>query len=325
MNASTTPLATPPGIPIALSALLSILGTFFQLGITAAADRPNIVWILSEDSSKHYFRHFDPDGVETPNIESLAADGVTFNHAFSCAPVCSVARTTLLTGCYGPRIGTQFHRAIAKAAIPTGLELSPARLKAAGYYTTNRSKEDYNVVVDQEVWDDSSAQATWKSRPDRSAPFFHVQTLNASHEGSLHFKNAVFEKSKASLDSVSVPAYLPNTPLVRFTKAYYGDRIQAIDKEVGQLVEQLRQDGLLESTFIFFFGDHGGVLPRSKGYLFEAGLHVPLVVRIPDQYRALAPFERGSRSNGFVEFVDFPATVLALAGLSPSAAADGKV
>lgn len=292
--------------------------------LTATADSPNIVWILSEDSSKHHFRHFDSGGVATPNIESLAASGVTFDRAFSNAPVCSVARTTLLTGCYGPRIGTQFHRAISKAPIPSGLTLFPARLKAAGYYTTNNSKEDYNVVNDQDIWNDSSKRATWKARPTAETPFFHVQTLTASHESSLHFTESEFDPSLRDLDQVQVPAYLPDTPLVRFTIARYQDRIRSIDKQVGELVEQLRLDGLLESTFILYFGDHGGVLPRSKGYLFETGLHVPLVVRVPEAFRELSPFTRGERTDGFVEFVDFAATTLALAGLDPSPAADGQ-
>jgi len=289
-----------------------------------AADRPNVMWILSEDSSKHYFRHFDPDGTPTPQIESLAANGVTFDHAFSNAPVCSVARTTLLIGCYGPRIGTQFHRAIQNANVPAGLTLFPARLKAAGYYTTNNSKQDYNVVLPKQVWDKSSDKATWRNRPTDDTPFFHVQTIKVSHESSLHFPKSSFEASKLDVSNVQVPAFLPDTPLTLYTKSYYHTRIQEVDKQVGALIDQLREDGLLESTFVFYFGDHGGVLPRSKGYLFETGLHVPLVVRVPEKFKRLCPFEVGSRTEGFVEFVDFPATTLALAGIDPSPAADGK-
>ncbi|MGV3483786.1 MAG: sulfatase-like hydrolase/transferase [Planctomycetaceae bacterium] len=306
--------------------IVSLCLVIWALGasMAAGADRPNIVWILSEDSSKHYFRHFDPDGVSTPSIESLAASGVTFDRAFSNAPVCSVARTTLLTGCYGPRIGTQFHRANVRVPVPGGLTLFPARLRAAGYYTTNNSKEDYNVVKDAEVWDDSSKRATWRARPTAETPFFHVQTITLSHESSLHFPESDFTDSQSDLDAIKVPAYLPDTPLIRYTKARYQERIQAVDKQVGELVEKLRADGLLESTFIIYCGDHGGVLPRSKGYLFETGLHVPLVVRIPEKFAELSPFAAGSRTQGFVEFVDFAATTLSLAGLSPSPQADGQ-
>ena len=68
----------------------------------AAADRPNFVWILSEDNSKHFMKLFDEHGADTPNIAKLAEHGLIFNHAFSNAPVCSVARTTLMTGILAP-------------------------------------------------------------------------------------------------------------------------------------------------------------------------------------------------------------------------------
>ena len=105
---------------------------------------PNIVWITSEDNSKHYLKIFDDNGVSTPNIESLAATGIIFTHAFSNAPVCSVARSTLISGSYGPRIGTQFHRKQELVPLPEGVEMFPAYLRKAGYYTSNNSKEDYN-------------------------------------------------------------------------------------------------------------------------------------------------------------------------------------
>ena len=114
--------------------------------LSIAAERPNIVWIVSEDNSIHYLEHFFPGGAKAPNIEALAAHGLTFQHAFSNAPVCSVARTTLATGCYGPRIGTQFHRRYKLAPMPDGLKMFPAYLRDAGYYTTNNSKKDYNAV-----------------------------------------------------------------------------------------------------------------------------------------------------------------------------------
>ena len=158
----------------------------FSSSLVIAADRPNVVWIMSEDNSKHYLKHFDRHGAETPNIEALAQHGVTFDRAFSCAPVCSVARTTLITSCYGPRIGTQFHRRLAMAPMPDGLKMFPAYLRDAGYYTTNNSKQDYNAQK-RSVWDDSSKRATWKNRPDSSTPFFHVVTSTLSHEGKLHF------------------------------------------------------------------------------------------------------------------------------------------
>ncbi|WP_144059535.1 sulfatase-like hydrolase/transferase, partial [Rhodopirellula sallentina] len=133
-----------------MSARISIAGALLFVGaivtpIQAESPRPNIVWIMSEDNSKHYLKHFDIHGVSTPAIESMAKHGITFDRAFSNAPVCSTARTTLITGCYGPRIGTQYHRRSRLAPMPEGVEMFPVYLRDVGYFTTNSSKTDYNA------------------------------------------------------------------------------------------------------------------------------------------------------------------------------------
>lgn len=302
---------------------------FLLIGLSAtgikAADRPNVVWILSEDNSKHYLQLFDPAGTTTPNIAAMAKEGVLFQRAFSNAPVCSVARTTLLTGCYAPRIGTQYHRRSKLAAMPTDVQMFPAYLRSAGYYTTNNSKEDYNAVKADNVWDDSSRKASWKNRPNTETPFFHMQTFGQSHEGSLHFsrKKMESEPTNHAPNKVTLAPYHPDTKTFRYTHARYLDRIQDIDQLVGEVIQQLEADGVLEETFVFYFGDHGGVLPRSKGYPYEAGLHVPLVVRVPEKFKDLSPLPRSSQTDGFVEFVDFGPTVLDLAGVEIPKGVDG--
>jgi uncharacterized sulfatase len=139
-----------------------------------AADRPNIVWLVSEDNSVHYLKHFDEHGAPTPRIEALAAHGLTFDHAFSNAPVCSVARTTLATGCYGPRIGTQYHRRSVSVPLPDGMKMFPEYLRGAGYYTANNNKTDYNAIPGKNVWDESSRKASWRKRKD-GQPFFYAK------------------------------------------------------------------------------------------------------------------------------------------------------
>ena len=291
-----------------------------------SADRPNIVWIVSEDNSKHYLKLFDENGATAPHIEALAAHGIAFTHAFSNAPVCSVARTTLATGAYAPRLGTQFHRRSKPAALPADLELFPDYLRKAGYYTSNHSKEDYNTESSISCWNDSSKNGTWRNRPDKTQPFFHMQSHTESHESSLHFDPAILTTEKTHHDpaAVQLPPYFPDTPLFRYTYARYLDRMQVIDGIVGETVAKLQADGLLEDTFIFYFGDHGGVLPRSKGYLYESGLHVPLVVRIPENWKNLSAFEVGSKAEGFVSFIDFAPTALNLAGVKIPGQMDGK-
>ena len=289
-----------------------------------APTRPNFVWIMSEDNSKHYLRHFDPDGAPAPNIEAMASHGITFDRAFSCAPVCSVARTTLITACYAPRIGTQFHRRSKAATLPAGLEMFPTFLRRAGYYTTNNSKEDFNAVAES-PWDMSSKKASWKNRPTTSTSFFHVVTFGDSHESSLHVDLSLPKnKPETDPDLVRLQPYFPDTPLFRQTLARYHDRMKVIDGHVGEVIKELRQSGELENTFVFYFGDHGGVLPGSKGYLYESGLHVPLVIRTPERFQDLAKRELGSRTEGFVEFVDFGPTVLNLAGVTVPKNVDGK-
>lgn len=294
-------------------------------GTESASNRPNIVWIVSEDNSKHYLKLFDEAGVATPHIEALAKDGLIFDHAFSNGAVCSVARTTLATGCYAPRIGTQFHRRSKHATLPKNFELFTYYLKEAGYYTTNNSKEDYNAVKGKDTWDDSSRNADWRNRGDKAQPFFHMQSHAESHEGKLHFSRETFESEKTNNDpdKVTLPDYFPDTELFRYTYASYLDKIQTIDDIVGKTIEKLEEDGVLEDTFVFYFGDHGGVLPRSKGYIYESGLHVPLVIRIPEKWKHLVDAERGTRQKGFVSFVDFAPTALKLAGVSIPDQMDG--
>ncbi len=296
------------------------------LSVARAAERPNFVWILSEDNSKHYLKLFDEHGAATPAIERLASAGIALDHAFSGAPVCSVARTTLMSGMYAPRVGFQYHRKSRLAELPGGGQLFPAYLRAAGYYTTNNSKKDYNVVEGKDVWDESSNKATWRKRPTPATPFFHMQTTTVSHESSLHFSAAQMKPDALTTkpDEVTVAPYHPDTPTFRYTVARYHDRMQAVDAEVAKLVARLEEDGLLEDTFIFYFGDHGGVLPRSKGYVYESGLHVPLVVRVPEKWRHLVDFKPGSRATGFVSFIDFGPTVLQLAGVEIPPTIDGK-
>ncbi|AUP80540.1 sulfatase family protein [Flavivirga eckloniae] len=298
---------------------------FLLTVLTIEGQRPNIVWITSEDNSKHYLKLFDPNGVETPHIESLAKKGIQFNRAFSNAPVCSAARSTLITSVYGPRLASHYHRAEGKIQLPEGFEMFPAFLRRAGYYTTNNSKEDYNIIKSDSVWDASSKKASWRNR-NVGQPFFHVHNMHTTHEGRLHFskEDIDIERLKVQGSLVFVQPNHPQTETFKYSNLLYRDKIQAMDKEVGVVIEALKKDGLLEDTIIFYFSDHGGVLPDSKGYLKETGLHVPLVVQVPSKYQELSNFKPGSKTDRFVSFVDFGATVLSLAGIDIPKFMDGE-
>ena len=306
---------------------LVIICWFLELSYSAEpTKRPNFVFIVSEDNSIHYLRLYGNKLGITPNIERLADNGLTFNHAFSGAPVCSVARSTLATAMHAPRVGFQYHRKSALASLPPGVKPWSQVLRENGYYTTNNAKTDYNFNVNRkEVWDMSSNKATWRNRPNKAMPFFHMQSFADSHESRLHFPLKQMETpTKTSPDDVMLQPYFPDTPIMRYTKARYYDRIRVIDSQVGKIVNQLKEDGILEDTFVFYFGDHGGVMPRSKGYAYESGLHVPLVVRIPENFKKLIDHKRGTRTNGFVSFIDFGPTVLNLASISVHKELDGQ-
>ncbi len=294
-------------------------------GAAEPPDKPNFLWIISEDNSAHFLKHWDKNGAPAPHIENLAARGITFDRAFSNSPVCSVARTTLISSCYAPRIGTQFHRHAKIAPMPDGVKMFPAYLRDAGYYTTNNAKTDYNATPGKGVWDDSSRKAHWRNRVP-GQPFFHKLTLTNSHESSLHFSADRIASTPTATGpaSVTLPPIHPDTPTFRYTYAAYHDRIRDVDSLVGKTVAELETDGLLENTFIFYFGDHGGVLPRSKGYAYQTGLHIPLAVRIPKNFQHLSPLPAGSRTSAFVSFVDFGPTLLNLAGLTPPEGVDGS-
>ncbi len=286
---------------------------------------PNIVWITSEDNSKHYMKLFDKNGIETPNIEKLANKGIKFTRAFSNAPVCSAARSTLIAGCYGPRLASHYHRRLKQVPMPQGVEMFPAFLKQAGYYTTNNSKEDYNIIKSDSVWDDSSKKAHWKNRAE-GQPFFHVYNIETTHEGKLHFNQAQMDsvKTNANPEAYVTQPNHPQTNLYKYTNAYYRDLIVKMDEEVGTVVAELEEADLMENTIIFYFGDHGGVLPGSKGYIYETGLHVPLVIYVPEKHKQLVNREAATTTEGFVSFVDFGPTLLSVAGLEVPKGMDGK-
>ncbi|MBU3024231.1 sulfatase-like hydrolase/transferase [Zobellia galactanivorans] len=286
---------------------------------------PNIVWIVSEDNSKHYLKLFDENGIETPNIEALAEHGIQFDRAFSNAPVCSVARSTIISGCYAPRIGAQFHRRSKLVPMPDSLRMFPAYLRDAGYYTANNSKEDYNLVKSDDAWDESSGKATWKKRKGNQ-PFFYVHNIGTTHESRIHFPESDMENVPTITqgEKYKVQPNHPDTELFHYTNARYRDKIKEMDGQLGEVVKALEADGLLENTFIFYYGDHGGVLPGSKGYLYETGLHVPMVVRIPENYKDWVDLKIGGKTDRFVSFIDLAPTVLNLAGVQIAEQIDGK-
>jgi arylsulfatase A-like enzyme len=298
----------------------------FSTMLEARQDRPNIVWLTTEDNSACWYQLYNPEqGASMPVIERLARDGIVFNNAYSCGAVCSVARSTIISGCYVPRLGAHWHRRQVAVRMPENLHMFPYYLRQAGYYTANNRKEDYNFDSADKagVWDESSGRASYRKRK-AGQPFFYVQNFMETHESKLF---AALPKGVARTvdpEQIKLFPYHPDTPLFRDKYAQYLTLHSYVDRLIGRVVEQLEEDGLLNDTFIFHYGDHGGVLPGGKSYARNDGLQVAMVVYVPENWRHLAPVKRGSRVDGIVEFVDLSATVLQLAGVAIPPEMDGR-
>lgn len=287
--------------------------------------RPNILWISCEDMSPDLGCWGDAYAV-SPNIDKLATQGVRYTRCFTHAGVCAPSRSGLITGMYPSSIGTNQMRCLGVP--PPEVKCFPEYLRAAGYYCTNNSKTDYQFAPPFTAWDENSAKAHWRNRA-KGQPFFAVFNLLTSHESQIRQSAASFEKLRANFKSeelhdpakAKLPPYYPNTPVVRRDWANYHDVITAMDKQVGNLLKQLEDDGLADDTIVWFWSDHGRGLPRAKRWLYDSGTHVPLIVRVPEKWRkhvrpdqpdALKP---GSTNDEMVAFLDFAPTMLVLAGV----------
>jgi uncharacterized sulfatase len=296
----------------ALALLTTCCWSLPDVAAAASAGRPNILWISSEDHGPHMGCYGDKFAT-TPNVDRLAAKGMIYASAWSCAPVCAPARTTLISGLYAPSTGGEHMRSLV--AYPAGKKMFPQLLREAGYYCSNNAKEDYNLEKPGEVWDESSRRAHWTNRtPDQ--PFFAAFNSEKSHESRIRARPHVAVHDPAR---VRVPAYHPDTPEVRRDWAQYYDVVSAADTDAGRILSQLEASGLAEETIVFYFGDHGSGMPRSKRWPYNSGLHVPLVVFIPDKFKELRSpdYKPGGSSDRLVSFVDFAPTVLSLAGVKP--------
>lgn len=275
-------------------------------------ERPNILWITSEDHGPHMGCYGDPVA-RTPNVDALAARGMLFTSAWSCAPVCAPARTTIITGMYPPSLGAEHMR--SEVRLPEGVTLFPRLLRDAGYYCSNNSKEDYNVTKPGMVWNESSRKGDWRNRQP-GQPFFAVYNSEASHESKIRSRphQSVLDPGK-----VRIPAYHPDTPEVRQDWAQYYDQVSVVDAIAGTHLKRLQEDGLADQTIVFYFADHGSGMPRNKRWPGHSGLHVPMIVYFPEKWRHLAPreYKPGGKSDRLVSFVDLAPTLLSLAGIKP--------
>jgi arylsulfatase A-like enzyme len=273
---------------------------------------PNILWITCEDIGPHLGCYGDKYA-ETPNLDRLAAKGVHYRTAWSNAPVCAPARTTIISGVYPTSTGAQHMR--SEVEMPSLMKMYPQFLHERGYYCTNNSKTDYNLKTPGKIWDESSGKAHWKNRQP-GQPFFAIFNLTITHESQIRTRPHTLKHDPAK---VRVPAYHPDTPEVRLDWAQYHDNISTMDGQAGKLLAELEEAGLMDRTIIFFYGDHGSGMPRSKRWPYNSGLQVPLIVYMPEKFKQLTPsdYAVGGVSDRLVAFVDLAPTLLSLAGVQP--------
>ena len=289
-------------------------------------ERPNILWVTFEDTSSYEFGCYGNKDVHTPNADSLAAQGIQFMNAWSVAPQSSPARSSLITGCYAPTYGMDVHPVLYDT--PADI-FFPQRLREAGYYCTNNSKTHYNSTNNNKAcWDECTKTASYNSpKRGKDQPFFAVFNTVTSHMGRVRTFHTDgrrdYTKEGIYTELLTLPSYVPDLPEVRSDYAGHLEAVQDVDTWLGFFLKDLKDKGLDDNTIIFFFSDHGGCVPRGKGYLYESGLKVPLIAYFPEKWKHLANGKSG-KDNSLVNFTDLGPTVLSLAGVKPTKNMQGK-
>lgn len=290
--------------------------------------RPNILWIVTEDISP-LLSFYGDQTAKTPNLDALAKESVVYDNAFAVVGVCAPTRSAIITGMYPTSIGTMHMRTGQdvmswgrrtyntdtdrfdlegnqiiqySAVIPEYVKCFPEYLRKAGYFTSNNEKTDYQFAAPVTAWDQNNGKAHWRNR-QANQPFFSVFNINTTHESQ------VWKKADLPLtvdpSKVPVPPYFQDTETSRKDIARVYSNIELMDAEVGAILQELKDDGLYDSTIIFFYSDHGGPLPRQKRELYESGLQVPFMVKGLDG--------TVGRTDQMVSFVDLAPTVLNIA------------
>jgi N-sulfoglucosamine sulfohydrolase len=291
------------------------LGAGLCRGPAMAADRPNILWLISEDTSPD-LACYGNALVKTPHLDRLAAGGTRYNAAFAAAPVCSAARSAMMTGMYQTSIGAHNHRSHREDGyrLPPPVEVITKYFHDAGYFTSigngtdwsRGGKTDWNFT-EPEFFRDG---VDWRQRND-GQPFFAQYNFGMTHRN--------FERDPdrpINPDQVELPPYYPDTPLLRRDWADYLESVQLLDSQVGALLARLEEDGLAENTIIVYHGDHGRPHVRGKQWLYEGGIRVPLIIRKPGGAAVV--------SEQLVSLIDLAPTMMAWAGIEPPAHLQGR-
>ena len=313
-------------------AYLLLLNTL--IGYCQKQNQPNIVWLVAEDQSQYFFPFYGDKSVNLPNISFLLENGIVYDNMNSPYPVCAPARSGIITGMYPSSIGTGNMRAhsdnrIVRGKTEASLEIPYYSSKLAesitpftqilieeGYYCTNNSKRDYNFNLRDEAWDDSSNNASWEKR-EEGQPFFSIFNFNITHESEIWKRDK--EKLKVDPNNLTVPPVFPDDSISRHALAVNYSNLVEMDKQMGLIIKNLKDQGLYDNTYIFFYSDHGGPFPRHKRAIYETGSKVPLIVKFPTNIKV-----KEKRNSDMLSFIDFAPTILSLAGIDIPKIYQGK-
>jgi arylsulfatase A-like enzyme len=303
---------------VGITILSSIMPDNQQI-FASTPEQPNIIWIVFEDISPYLGCYGDSVAI-TPNLDQLASEGVRFTNVYSVSGVSAPSRSALITGCYPTAIGTHNMRTQGTGSKPDGIvpyeavtppdvRMFTQYLRESGYYCINRGKRDFQFGVHRTAWDRMTGSIDWNNINSLGKPFFlYHNDWMITHESSMWKDYSRVTAPEIDPADVVLPPYYPDNPVVRQDVAKNYSNIAEADVRVGNILDKLKNNGLLEQSIIVFFSDHGGPLPRGKREIYDSGLRVPLIIRFPNKEHA------GTVVDDLISFVDFAPTMLSLAG-----------
>lgn len=297
-----------------------VFTSFLSAGSILAADKPNILWLTCEDNNVNWVGCYGNPHADTPNIDALAAEGFQYMHCYANAPVCAPSRSTWITGIHALSMGT--HPMRSRYPIPHDrISYYPDLLKDAGYFVGNAKKTDYNIGGrdDKSPWD--TDKVDWEQLKTQQ-PFFMIINNTKSHESKAF---GDIDNTTHDPKNVRLAKYHPDIPDMRKNYAHYHDQVKKMDADIGLALQQLEEMGLAENTIVIHNSDHGGVIARSKRFLFNSGTHCPLIVRIPEKFKHLRPAKPGTKIEDLVSFIDMTKTWLDICGAEKPDYLQGKV
>jgi arylsulfatase A-like enzyme len=300
----------------------SILTSFFVVNSCTVneATKPNIIWLVLEDQSQYFFPFYGDNTVKLENINQLLDNGIVYEGMNSPYPVCAPSRSAIITGMYPNSIGTGNQRAYSyyrsereehekqlgfpfySSKFAEQIKPFTQILRENGYYTSNNSKEDYNFKLTKEAWDDSSINASWENRSG-GEPFFSVFNFGITHESQIWLRDE--QELQVNPENLKVPPFFPNDSITRHSMAVNYSNILEADKQIGIIIQRLKEQNLYDSSYIFFYSDHGGPFPRHKRAIYETGSKVPLIIKFPKSIKI-----KNKRNLDLLNFIEFESTFL---------------